>query len=121
VGWDLLKSLKLRSKGINFIACPSCSRQNFDVIKTMNELEMRVEDITTPMDVAVIGCVVNGPGESKEADVGLAGGTPNNLVYVDGEAHSKLKKETLVDDLEKIIRDKAAAKAAAEENLIVKG
>ncbi len=115
VGWDLLKSLKLRAKGINFIACPSCSRQNFDVIKTMNELEMRVEDITTPMDVAVIGCVVNGPGESKEADVGLAGGTPNNLVYVDGQAHGKLKKETLVDDLEKIIRDKAAAKEAAKE------
>jgi (E)-4-hydroxy-3-methylbut-2-enyl-diphosphate synthase len=124
VGWDLLKSLKLRAKGINFIACPSCSRQNFDVIKTMNELEMRVEDITTPMDVAVIGCVVNGPGESKEADVGLAGGTPNNLVYVDGQAHGKLKKETLVDDLEKIIRDKAAAKEAAKEeaekDLIVK-
>jgi (E)-4-hydroxy-3-methylbut-2-enyl-diphosphate synthase len=124
VGWDLLKSLKLRAKGINFIACPSCSRQNFDVIKTMNELEVRVEDITTPMDVAVIGCVVNGPGESKEADVGLAGGTPNNLVYVDGQAHGKLKKETLVDDLEKIIRDKAAAKEAAKEeaekNLIVK-
>lgn len=124
VGWDLLKSLKLRSKGINFIACPSCSRQNFDVIKTMNELEVRVEDITTPMDVAVIGCVVNGPGESKEADVGLAGGTPNNLVYVDGQAHGKLKKETLVDDLEKIIRDKAAAKEAAKEeaekDLIVK-
>ncbi len=124
VGWDLLKSLKLRSKGINFIACPSCSRQNFDVIITMNELEVRVEDITTPMDVAVIGCVVNGPGESKEADVGLAGGTPNNLVYVDGQAHGKLKKETLVDDLEKIIRDKAAAKDAAKEeaekDLIVK-
>merc|ERR1712000_791604 len=63
VGFDMLKSLKLRAKGINFIACPSCSRQNFDVISTMNELEMRVEDIRTDMSVAVIGCVVNGPGE----------------------------------------------------------
>lgn len=120
VGWDLLKSLKLRSKGINFIACPSCSRQNFDVIKTMNELETRLEDITTPMDVAVIGCVVNGPGEAKEADIGLAGGTPNNLIYVDGEADQKLKKDNLVDDLERLIRKKAADKAEAEKDIIAK-
>lgn len=125
VGWDLLKSLKLRNKGINFIACPSCSRQNFDVIKTMNELETRVEDITTPLDVAVIGCVVNGPGEAKEADIGLAGGTPNNLIYVDGKPATKLKKDHLVDDLERLIRDKAEQKAAQiaidEQNIIVKG
>jgi (E)-4-hydroxy-3-methylbut-2-enyl-diphosphate synthase len=120
VGWDLLKSLKLRSKGINFIACPSCSRQNFDVIKTMNELETRLEDITTPMDVAVIGCVVNGPGEAKEADIGLAGGTPNNLIYVDGEPNQKLQQDNLVDNLERLIRDKAAAKAEAEKDLIAK-
>lgn len=111
VGWDLLRSLKLRSKGVNFIACPSCSRQNFDVIKTMNELEARVEDITTPIDVAVIGCVVNGPGEAKEADLGLAGGTPNNLVYVDGEPNHKISNENLVDNLEKLIREKVAQKA----------
>ena len=61
VGYEILKSLKLRSKGINFIACPSCSRQNFDVVGTMNELESRLEDVTTPLDVAVIGCIVNGP------------------------------------------------------------
>lgn len=125
VGWDLLRSLKLRSKGVNFIACPSCSRQNFDVIKTMNELEGRVEDITIPLDVAVIGCVVNGPGEAKEADLGLAGGTPNNLVYVDGEPSHKLNNENLVDGLEKLIREKAAQKAkrmAEEEaNIIAKG
>lgn len=111
VGWDLLRSLKLRSKGVNFIACPSCSRQNFDVIKTMNELEARVEDITTPIDVAVIGCVVNGPGEAKEADLGLAGGTPNNLVYVDGEPNHKISNENLVDNLERLIREKVAQKA----------
>lgn len=120
VGWDLLKSLKLRSKGINFIACPSCSRQNFDVIKTMNELEVRLEDITTPLDVAVIGCVVNGPGEAKEADIGLAGGTPNNLIYVDGEPHQKLQQENLVDNLERLIRKKAADKEAAEKDIIAK-
>lgn len=120
VGWDLLKSLKLRSKGINFIACPSCSRQNFDVIKTMNALETRLEDITTPMDVAVIGCVVNGPGEAKEADIGLAGGTPNNLIYVDGKPSEKLKPDNLIDDLERLIRKKADDKAEAEKDIIAK-
>lgn len=124
VGWDMLKSLKLRSKGINFIACPSCSRQNFDVIKTMNSLETRLEDITTPMDVAVIGCIVNGPGEAKEVDVGLTGGTPNNLIYIDGQPSQKLPQENLVDELEHLIRTKATKKAELiaeqEENLIAK-
>lgn len=120
VGWDILKSLKLRAKGINFIACPSCSRQNFDVIKTMNELEMRLEDITTPLDVAVIGCVVNGPGEAREADVGLAGGTPRNLIYVDGQPSDKFDNDNLVDDLERLIRARAQAKAAQEKDLIAK-
>jgi (E)-4-hydroxy-3-methylbut-2-enyl-diphosphate synthase len=124
VGWDLLRSLKLRSKGVNFIACPSCSRQNFDVIKTMNELEARVEDITTPIDVAVIGCIVNGPGEAKEADLGLTGGTPNNLVYIDGEPNHKIGNENLVDNLEKLIRERVAKKqqqlAEDEKNIIAR-
>ncbi|WGO97122.1 flavodoxin-dependent (E)-4-hydroxy-3-methylbut-2-enyl-diphosphate synthase [Saccharophagus degradans] len=120
VGWDILKSLKLRSKGINFIACPSCSRQNFDVIKTMNELEMRLEDIITPLDVAVIGCVVNGPGEAKEVDVGLAGGTPKNLVYVNGVPSQKFEQENLVDSLEQLIRKQAAEKEAKEKDIIAK-
>jgi len=107
----MLKSLKLRNKGVNFIACPSCSRQNFDVIQTMNELELRVEDIKIPLDVAVIGCVVNGPGEAKEADLGLAGGSPNNLIYVDGKPSQKFSNDNLVDNLEKLIRTKAAEKA----------
>ncbi len=119
VGWDLLKSLRLRTKGINFIACPSCSRQNFDVIKTMNELEVRLEDITTPLDVAVIGCVVNGPGEAKEADIGLAGGQPN-LIYVGGDPDSKLTNENLVDNLEKMIRTRAQDKQVELDQLIAK-
>ena len=65
VGFDILKSLRIRSRGINFIACPSCSRQEFDVISTVNALEERLEDILTPMDVSIIGCVVNGPGEAE--------------------------------------------------------
>ncbi|ABC31160.1 4-hydroxy-3-methylbut-2-en-1-yl diphosphate synthase [Hahella chejuensis KCTC 2396] len=121
VGYDILKSLKLRSKGINFIACPSCSRQNFDVIKTMNELERRLEDINTPLDVAVIGCVVNGPGEAKEADVGLTGGSPSNLIYVGGKPDHKLNNDELVERFESLIRSKAAAKQEELDALIAKG
>ncbi|MGN5519569.1 flavodoxin-dependent (E)-4-hydroxy-3-methylbut-2-enyl-diphosphate synthase [Halopseudomonas sp. Lyrl_26] len=121
VGFDILKSLRLRSRGINFIACPSCSRQNFDVVKTMNELESRLEDVLVPMDVAVIGCVVNGPGEAKEADIGLAGGSPNNLVYVDGAPSEKVTNDNLVDRLERLIRDKVAAKKAQDDNTIARG
>ena len=120
VGYDILKSLRLRSKGINFIACPSCSRQNFDVVKTMNELEARLEDISTPLDVAIIGCVVNGPGEAKEVDLGLTGGSPNNLVYVDGKPDHKLTNDNLVDELEANIRERARVKQALEDTVIAK-
>ncbi len=110
VGFDILKSLRLRTKGINFIACPSCSRQNFDVIKTINALESRLEDVKTHLDVAIMGCIVNGPGEAKDVDVGLTGGTPKNLVYVAGKADHKLSNDELVDRLEAMIREKAAKK-----------
>ncbi|WP_455197509.1 flavodoxin-dependent (E)-4-hydroxy-3-methylbut-2-enyl-diphosphate synthase [Kaarinaea lacus] len=103
VGFDILKSLHIRSKGINFIACPSCSRQNFDVISTVNALESRLEDILVPMDVAIIGCVVNGPGEAREADIGLAGGSPN-LLYINGKPDHKVDNEQLVAELEKVVR-----------------
>lgn len=123
VGFDILKSLKLRSNGINFIACPSCSRQNFDVIGTMNALEQRLEDVRTPMDVAVIGCIVNGPGEAREADVGLTGATPNNLIYVDGEPDHKITNTDFLDHLEQVIRERAARierEGKDPENLILK-
>jgi (E)-4-hydroxy-3-methylbut-2-enyl-diphosphate synthase len=115
----MLKSLKLRSRGVNFIACPSCSRQNFDVIKTMNELENRLEDIRTPIDVAIIGCVVNGPGEAKAVDVGLTGGSPNNLIYIDGKPAEKLKNENLLDGLEAIVRERVAKKQQALKDVII--
>jgi (E)-4-hydroxy-3-methylbut-2-enyl-diphosphate synthase len=125
VAWSMLRSLRLRSKGINFIACPSCSRQNFDVISTVNELEARLEDINVPMDVSIIGCIVNGPGEAKISDFGLTGGTPSNLVYLDGMPDHKISQENLVDQLESEIRAKAAAKeaemAVMAEKIIVKG
>lgn len=113
VGWDILKSLHLRHRGINLIACPSCSRQNFDVIKTVAELERRFEDIDEPLDVAVIGCVVNGPGESREAAIGLAGGYPNS-VYVDGKIQHKVHNDQLVDRLEALVREKIAAQKATK-------
>jgi (E)-4-hydroxy-3-methylbut-2-enyl-diphosphate synthase len=107
VGFDILKSLHLRNKGINIIACPSCSRQEFDVIKTVNALEARLEDVMEHLDVAVIGCVVNGPGEAREAAIGIAGGSPN-LLYVDGKPSHKVKEEDLVDELERQVRAKIA-------------
>ncbi len=107
VGFDILKSLHLRSKGINLVACPSCSRQNFDVISTVNALEQRLEDILEPLDVSVIGCVVNGPGEAKETTIGLVGGEPN-LIYRDGKPDHKVGNEQLVEHLEKQIRAEVA-------------
>lgn len=109
VGFDILKSLHLRSKGINLIACPSCSRQRFNVIAVVNELEQRLEDVTEPLDVAVIGCVVNGPGEAREVDVGLAGGEPN-LLYIDGKPDHKIGNEGMVDELERVIRQRIKIK-----------
>ena len=124
VGFEILKSLKLRTNGINFIACPSCSRQNFDVVGTMNTLEQRLEDIRTPMDVAVIGCIVNGPGEAKEADIGLTGASPSNLIYIDGEPDHKVSNEAFIDHLEQVIREKArqleAQRAAEDAKIILK-
>lgn len=110
VGWDLLKSLHLRSRGINLVACPSCSRQNFDVIKTVNALEERFEDIAQPLDVAVIGCVVNGPGEAREAHVGVTGGHPNS-VFVGGKIRHKLNNDDLVIGLDQLVREELARRA----------
>lgn len=112
VGFDILKSLGLRQRGINLIACPSCSRQQFDVIKTVNALEERLEDVNEHVDVAVIGCVVNGPGEAKEVEVGLTGGFKKSMLYQNGEKSHKVANEDLVDELEKQIRDKIAEKNA---------
>ena len=109
VGFDILKSLRIRSRGINFIACPSCSRQEFDVINTVNALEQRVEDILTPMDVSIIGCVVNGPGEALVSDLGLAGSNRKSGFYEDGvRQKERLDNDDLVDKLEAKIRAKAA-------------
>lgn len=125
VGFDILKSLGLRHKGVNLVACPSCSRQNFDVIAVVNELEKRLEDIVTPIDVAVIGCIVNGPGEAKVAEIGLTGASPANLAYVDGKPDHKIGNAQLVDELEAMVRRRIAEKTAVDpadnDNIIATG
>ena len=118
VGFDILKSLGLRYKGVNLVACPSCSRQNFDVIDMVNQLETRLEDIVTPIDVAVIGCIVNGPGEAREAEVGLTGASPANMAYLDGAPHHKVRNEELLDELEAMVRRRVAEKQAADAKII---
>lgn len=109
VGFDILKSLGIRSRGINFIACPSCSRQEFDVISTVNALEQRLEDVVTPLNVSIIGCVVNGPGEALVSDIGLAGAHGRSGYYENGERQKeRLDNDRLVEQLEAKIRAKLA-------------
>ena len=109
VGFDILKSLRIRSRGINFIACPTCSRQEFDVIGTVNALEQRLEDIITPMDVSIIGCVVNGPGEALVSDLGVTGGNKKSGYYLDGERQKeRFDNDAIIDQLEAKIRAKVA-------------
>ena len=120
VGFDILKSLNIRSNGINFIACPSCSRQEFDVIRVMNALEARLEDIREPMDVSVIGCKVNGPGEAKEADIGVVGAAPRSLVYRNGEKSHLIDTHNLVNEIEQMVRAKVAEREAQRANEIVR-
>ncbi|PPI86679.1 flavodoxin-dependent (E)-4-hydroxy-3-methylbut-2-enyl-diphosphate synthase [Candidatus Pantoea edessiphila] len=107
VGFDILNSLNIRSRGINFIACPTCSRQEFDVIGTVKELEKRLDDISTPIDVSIIGCIVNGPGEAVIATIGLTGGNKKSTFYEDGLRHKdKIDNDDLINQLEKRIRNK---------------
>ncbi|HVR65847.1 MAG TPA: flavodoxin-dependent (E)-4-hydroxy-3-methylbut-2-enyl-diphosphate synthase [Verrucomicrobiae bacterium] len=119
-GFEILKGLNLRHRGVNVIACPSCARQQFDVIRTVEVLEKALAHITTPMTVSVIGCVVNGPGEARETDIGFTGGGNNtHQVYIAGQPHHRLKDGKIVDHLVELVEKKAAeleaAKKAAEQ------
>jgi (E)-4-hydroxy-3-methylbut-2-enyl-diphosphate synthase len=115
VGFELLKSLGLRHRGVNVISCPSCARQQFDVIKTVEVLEQRLAHISTPMTVSVIGCVVNGPGEATMTDLGFTGGgRGTHQVYVGGIPHHRLKDEDIVEHLVKLVEEKAAEIEAAK-------
>jgi (E)-4-hydroxy-3-methylbut-2-enyl-diphosphate synthase len=114
VGYDILKALGLRRRGVTLISCPSCARQNFQVIKTVEVLEERLAHITTPMTVSVIGCVVNGPGEARETDIGFTGGGNNtHQVYIAGQPDHRLKDKDIVDHLVHLVEQKAAQLEAA--------
>src|SRR5690349_4838546 len=115
VGYDMLKALGLRRRGVTVISCPSCARQQFPVIKTVELLEERLAHITTPLTLSVIGCVVNGPGEARETDVGFTGGGNNtHQVYVSGIADHRLKDADIVDHLVELVEKKAAQIEAAK-------
>ena len=120
IGWDILKSLNLRSRGVKIIACPSCSRQNFNVIEVVNELEQRLEDISDDIEVAIIGCYVNGPGESKAANIGLTGASPNNLLYVNGTPNKKISNDNLIDELEEQVRNQVMRNKDESEKIILR-
>jgi len=116
VGFEILKSLGLRHRGVNLIACPSCARQKFNVIDTVAELEQRLAHIHENIDVAVIGCVVNGPGEAKEVNVGITGGYPVHMMYRDGEKAEKVKTANMIDALVDDVERRAAAIREQQEN-----
>jgi (E)-4-hydroxy-3-methylbut-2-enyl-diphosphate synthase len=109
VGYEILKSLGLRHRGVNIISCPSCARQGFDVIKTVEALEKRLEHIKTPMSLSIIGCVVNGPGEALMTDVGFTGGgNGSGMVYLAGQQSHKLSNEQIVEHIVAQVETRAA-------------
>jgi (E)-4-hydroxy-3-methylbut-2-enyl-diphosphate synthase len=108
VGFDILKSLGLRHRGVNIIACPSCARQGFEVIKTVETLEKRLAHIATPMSLSIIGCVVNGPGEALFTDVGFTGGGKGSgMVYMAGKPDHKMDNEQMVEHIVSLVEQKA--------------
>ncbi|HPF46109.1 MAG: flavodoxin-dependent (E)-4-hydroxy-3-methylbut-2-enyl-diphosphate synthase [Alphaproteobacteria bacterium] len=109
VGFDILKSLDLRHRGVRIISCPSCARQAYPVIKTVEELEKRLGHISTPLSLSIIGCVVNGPGEARETDIGLTGGgNGNHMVYLNGVTDHKIDDDGIIDHIVELVEAKAA-------------
>ncbi|MGB0699099.1 MAG: flavodoxin-dependent (E)-4-hydroxy-3-methylbut-2-enyl-diphosphate synthase [Parvibaculales bacterium] len=113
VGFEMLKSLGLRHRGVTIISCPSCARQGFDVIKTVQTLEQRLAHIAEPITLSIIGCVVNGPGEARETDIGFTGGgSEAGMVYLAGQPDHKKPHDEMVDHLVELVESKAAEMAA---------
>ncbi len=116
VGYEILKSLGLRHRGVNIISCPSCARQGFDVIKTVEALEDRLSHIKTPMSLSIIGCVVNGPGEALMTDIGFTGGgAGSGMVYLAGKQSHKLSNEAMIDHIVEQVERRAAEIEAADQ------
>ena len=116
VAWEMLKSLKIRSRGVKIVACPSCSRQNFKVINTVNKLENELSYLKEEVTLAVIGCYVNGPGESKVADVGVTGASPKHLIYLNGKPAYKVE----TNELENALIKEVTKLADQKRNTIIK-
>jgi (E)-4-hydroxy-3-methylbut-2-enyl-diphosphate synthase len=115
VGYEILKSLGLRTRGVQIISCPSCARQGFDVIKTVEALEQRLEHIRTPMSLSIIGCVVNGPGEALMTDIGFTGGGKDaGMVYLAGRQSHKMTNAEMIDHIVRLVEARAAEIDAAE-------
>ena len=106
-GFEILKSLGIRSKGVNIISCPSCARQAFPVIETVKLLEEKLAHIKKPINLSIIGCVVNGPGEAAQTEIGLTGGgQDNNLLYLSGIPHSKVPSSEIIEKVVKLVEEK---------------
>ena len=110
-GYEILKSLGLRARGVNIISCPSCARQAFPVIETVKELEDKLSHIKTPITLSIIGCVVNGPGEAAQTEIGLTGGgQDNNLLYLSGIPHTKIASTEIINKVVQLVEDKVKEK-----------
>ena len=110
-GYEILKSLSIRSRGVNIISCPSCARQAFPVIETVQELEKKLSHIKTPITLSIIGCVVNGPGEAAQTEIGLTGGgQESNLLYLSGIPHTKIASADIIDKVVQLVEDKVKEK-----------
>ncbi len=106
-GYEILKSLGIRSRGVNIISCPSCARQAFPVIETVKQLEKKLSHIKKPINLSIIGCVVNGPGEASQTEIGLTGGgQDNNLLYLSGIPHTKVPSSKIIDEVVRLVEDK---------------
>ena len=116
VGYEILKSLGLRHRGVNIISCPSCARQGFDVIKTVEILEQKLEHIKTPMSLSIIGCVVNGPGEALMTDVGFTGGgAGNGMVYWAGKQDHRIENAKMIDHIVELVEQRASELSSEEK------
>jgi len=116
VGYEILKALGLRTRGVQIISCPSCARQGFDVIRTVEALEKRLEHIRTPMSLSIIGCVVNGPGEALMTDIGFTGGGQGHgMVYLAGKQDHRMDNDQLVDHIVELVEKKAAEIEAGQK------
>jgi len=110
-GYEILKSLGIRARGVNIISCPSCARQAFPVIDTVKELEKKLSHIKKPITLSIIGCVVNGPGEAAQTEIGLTGGgQDNNLLYLSGIPHSKVASKKIIDKVIQLVEEKVKEK-----------